>query len=162
MFYQNGTWAYEDIKALGDENLGILPIFAGVNDQSQGLCCGTENYWAVNAQSSDADITATLDFLKWVVTSDEGTRALAEDMGFLSPFKKAKPVKNPLANQMNDYIEGGNYNVSWAFNLTPNTTAWRNELVSALAAYSTGKGEWSAVEKAFVDGWKKQYEASHS
>ena len=162
VFYQNGTWAYEDIKALGDENLGILPIFAGVNDQSQGLCCGTENYWAVNAQSSDADITATLDFLKWVVTSDEGTRALAEDMGFLSPFKKAKPVKNPLANQMNDYIEGGNYNVSWAFNLTPNTTAWRNELVSALAAYSTSKGEWSAVEKAFVDGWKKQYEASHS
>ena len=162
VFYQNGTWAYDDVKAVGDENLAIIPIYAGINDQSQGLCCGTENYWAVNSCASEADINATLDFLKWVVTSDEGTKALAEDMGFIAPFKKAKKVNNVLANQMNDYIENGNYNVYWAFNMTPNVSVWRNDLVSALAAYSTGRGDWNAVKTAFVSGWETQYKASHS
>ena len=162
VFYQNGTWAYDDVKSVGDENLGMLPIYAGIDDRNQGLCCGTENYWAVNSQSSEADQAATLDFLKWLVTDEQGLTALSESMGFTAPFKKAKPVKNTLANIMAEYVDNGNYNVSWAFNLTPNVTPWRNELVSALAAYTTGKGDWSAVRTAFVDGWEKQYKASHS
>ena len=81
-------------------------------------------------------------------------------MGFVSPFKKAKPVDNVLANIMNDYVANGAYNVSWAFNYTPNVDTWRAELVSALAAYSAGTGDFEAVRKAFVDGWKKQYEIS--
>lgn len=160
VFYQNGTWEYETIKSIGDENIGYLPIYIGVKDEKQGLSCGTENYWAVNNTASDADIKATLDFLKWVVTSEEGTKALAEDMGFVSPFKSAKKVDNVLANIMNDYVAKGNYNVAWAFNYTPNVDTWRANLVDALASYSAGTGEWSAVEKAFVQGWADQYKAS--
>lgn len=160
VFYQNGTWAYSDIKAIGDDNIGYIPIYTGIRDEKQGLCCGTENYWAVNKEADEADINATLDFLKWVVTSEEGTTAMADDMGFVSPFKKAKPVDNVLANIMNDYVADGAYNVSWAFNYTPNVDTWRADLVSALAAYSAGTGEWDKVKEAFVDGWKKQYELS--
>ena len=160
VFYQNGTWEYDSIKSIGDENIGYLPIYIGVKDEKQGLSCGTENYWAVNNTASEADIKATLDFLKWVVTSEEGTKALAEDMGFVSPFKSAKKVDNVLANIMNDYVAKGNYNVSWAFNYTPNVDTWRANLVDALAGYSAGTGEWSAVEKAFVQGWADQYKAS--
>ena len=29
-FYQNGTWEYENIKTIGDENIGFIPIYAGV------------------------------------------------------------------------------------------------------------------------------------
>lgn len=160
VFYQNGTWAYSDIKGIGDENIGYLPIYSGIRDEKQGLCCGTENYWAVNKEADEADIDATLDFLAWVVTSEEGTTALADEMGFVSPFKKAKPVDNVLCNIMNDYVANGAYNVSWAFNYTPNVDTWRADLVSALAAYSAGTGEWDKVREAFVDGWKKQYEIS--
>ena len=160
VFYQNGTWAYSDIKAIGDDNIGYIPIYSGIRDEKQGLCCGTENYWAVNKEASKADIDATLDFLAWIVTSEDGTKALANEMGFVSPFKKAKPVDNVLANIMNDYVANGAYNVSWAFNYTPNVDTWRAELVSALAAYSAGTGDFEAVRKAFVDGWKKQYEIS--
>ena len=160
VFYQNGTWAYNDIKSIGDENIGYLPIFSGIRDEKQGLCCGTENYWAVNKEAGDADVKATLDFLAWVVTSEEGTGALAKDMGFVSPFKKAKSVDNVLANIMNDYVKNGAYNVSWAFNYTPNVDTWRADFVSALAAYSAGTDDFEAVKKAFVDGWKKQYELS--
>lgn len=160
VFYQNGTWEYENIKAIGDENIGYLPIYIGVKDENQGLSCGTENYWAVNNTSNKADIDATLDFLKWVVTSEEGTKALADDMGFVSPFKSAKEVDNVLANIMNKYVEQGNYNVAWAFNYTPNVDTWRANLVDALASYSAGTGEWANVQKAFVDGWAEQYKAS--
>ena len=160
VFYQNGTWEYDNIKSIGDENIAYLPIYIGVRDEKQGLSCGTENYWAVNNTASKADINATLEFLKWVVTSEEGTKALAEDMDFVAPFKSAKKVDNVLANIMNEYVSEGRYNVSWAFNYTPNVDTWRQNLVDALADYSAGTGEWSAVQKAFVDGWAEQYTAS--
>lgn len=162
VFYQNGTWAYSDIKSIGDDAIGYLPIYVGVKDANQGLCCGTENYWAVNREASKEDIEATLDFLYWVANSEEGTKALAEKMGFVSPFKNAKKTENVLCNIMNDYVAAGRYNVSWAFNLTPNVDTWREDLVSALTAYSAGTGSWDAVRAAFVDGWAKQYAASHS
>ena len=45
VFYQNGTWAYNDVKDLGDDNLGRLPIFIGVDgEENQGLCTGSENF----------------------------------------------------------------------------------------------------------------------
>lgn len=160
VFYQNGTWEYSNVADVGDENLGYLPIYVGVKDENQGLCCGTENYWAVNSEASKADQKATLDFLKWVVTSEKGTTALAEDMGFVSPFKKAKDVDNVLCNIMNQYVADGCYNVSWAFNYTPNVDTWRAGVVDAMAAYSAGTGEWDAVKTAFVDGWAEQYTLS--
>ena len=61
VFYQNGTWAYNDVKDLGDDNLGMLPIYIGVDgEENQGLCTGSENFWCVNNTASEADIQATL------------------------------------------------------------------------------------------------------
>ena len=160
VFFQNGTWEYENIKKIGDKNIGFLPIYFGVDDQKQGLCSGTENYWCVNNTSSEKDIEETLDFMEWVVTSEIGTKALADDMGFVSPFKKAKDVDNVLSQIMAEYVDKGNYSVTWAFNLTPNVDVWRSNLVDALSAYTAGKGDWSAVEKSFVNGWEEQYKAS--
>ena len=49
----------------------MLPIYIGVDgEENQGLCTGSENFWCVNNNSSDADIQATLDFLYWCVTSE--------------------------------------------------------------------------------------------
>ena len=98
-------------------------------------------------------------FLHWVVTSEEGTTALAKDMGFVSPFKKAKDVDNVLCNIMNEYVANGCYNVSWAFNHTPNVDAWRAGVVDALAAYSADQTltNWDKVKTAFVKGWADEY-----
>jgi raffinose/stachyose/melibiose transport system substrate-binding protein len=61
VFYQNGTWAYDQIKAVGDDNLGMLPIYIGVDgEENQGLCTGSENYWCVNKNASEADISRPL------------------------------------------------------------------------------------------------------
>ena len=162
VFYQNGTWAYDQIKAVGDENLGMLPIYIGVDgEENQGLCTGSENYWCVNKNASEADIQATLDFLYWCVTSDEGTSALANDMGFVCPFKSAKASSNPLVTIANQYVADGKTSVAWCFTTMP-SEEWKNGVGTALTAYAAGTGDWAGVKTAFVDGWAKEYAAAHA
>lgn len=164
VFYQNGTWAVGDVTGEGKlkaDELGILPIYIGVDgEEEQALCTGSENYWCVNKNASEADIKATLDFLEWVVTSEEGTKALAEDMGFVSPFKKAKTSSNPLSKMANDYIAAGKAPVAWVFTTMPSED-WKNGVGAAMVAYAQGKGDWKAVENAFINGWKTEYDKAN-
>ena len=111
----------------------------------------------MNSKASEEDQKATLDFMKWVVTSDEGTKMMAEQFGPI-PFKKAKESANVFFNNANHLMSEGNYTVTWAFNYTPNVESWRQGVVDALLAYSTGSGDWSGVETAFVNGWATQYQ----
>lgn len=157
VFYQNGTWAYNDVKDLGDDNLAMLPIYIGLEDEAnQGLCTGSENYWCVNGEASDEDIQATLDFLYWVVTSEEGTSSLANDMGFVCPFKAAKEASNLFVQQDTAMTAAGKTPVSWNFTTMP-SEEWKNGVGSALTAYAAGTGDWDGVVSAFVDGWATEY-----
>lgn len=159
VFYQNGTWAYGDVSSLGDENLGMLPIYIGVQGETnQGLCTGTENFWCVNKNTSAESIQATLDFMYWCVTSDEGVKAMCSDMGFVIPFKKNLPAANPLVNIANEYVAKGFTPVAWTFPTMP-SEVWKNAVGSALTAYAAGTGNWDAVKTAFVDGWASEYAA---
>ena len=158
-FYQNGTWEYAGLVEAGipATDLAMIPIYCGADGEAEaGLCCGTENCWAVNAKASEADQKATLDFLHWVVTSDEGTTMMAEQFGPI-PFKNAKESENVFFNDANALMAEGKYTVTWAFNYTPNVDAWRQGVVDALIAYSAGTGDWAGVETAFVDGWATQW-----
>lgn len=165
VFFQNGSWEYSNLVTdeskgfkMNPDDLTMIPIYCGVEGEEEaGLCCGTENCWAVNSKASEEDIQATLDFVKWVVTSDEGTTMMAEQFGTI-PFKSAKEPENVFFKAANEYIENGNYVVSWAFNYTPNVDDWRATVVSALLQYSSNGGSWDDVETAYVDGWATQYE----
>ena len=163
VFYQNGTWEYAGLVEAGlkPEDLAMIPIYCGVEgEEKAGLCCGTENCWSVNKEASPENIQATLDFMKWVVTSEEGTTMMAEQFG-PCPFKSAKAPENVFFAQANDYIAKGNYVVTWAFNYTPAVEDWRAGVVDALSKYVTG-GSWDDVKTAFVDGWAAQYAAEHA
>ena len=160
VFYQNGTWEYANLTGekfgMDPADLVMIPIYIGVEgEEDAGLACGTENCWAVNSQASEADQKATLDFLYWVVTSDEGTTMMAEQFGPI-PFKAAKASDNVFFNDANRYIAEGKYVVSWAFNYTPNVDTWRAAVVAAMTQYSAG-GSWDDVVTAFVQGWATQY-----
>ncbi len=163
VFYQNGSWEYANLTAadkfgMKAEDLVMIPIYCGVDGEDKaGLCCGTENCWAVNIEASEEDQQATLDFMKWVVTSEEGTAMMAEQFGPI-PFKSAKTPENVFFAQANDFTAKGNYVVTWAFNWTPDVDNWRAGVVDAMAQYTAGTGDWSAVETAFVDGWAEHYQ----
>ena len=165
VFYQNGTWAYADITSEGltDEDLGMLPIYIGVEgEENQGLCTGTENYWCVNSKAAEEDIQATLDFLAWVVSSDEGRTSLSQTMGFTCPFTtftEEYQAANPLITIANQYIADGKTSVAWCFPTMPSEN-WKNGVGSALTEYAQGTGEWDAVVTAFVDGWATEAAAA--
>ena len=172
VFYQNGTWAYNDVAELGDDNLGMLPIYIGAEgEDKQGLCTGTENYWCVNNKASEADIQATLDFMYWCVTSEVGTKAMCggegampsgdAGMGFVIPFKGNLESSNPLVNIANQYVADGYTPVAWTFSTMP-SEEWKNGVGSALTTYAADQTDdnWAAVVSAFVDGWAKEAAAS--
>ena len=162
VFYQNGTWEYNNIADVGDENLGILPIYIGVEgEENQGVCTGTENYWCVNSKASEDDIQATLDFMNWCVTSDEGVEAMCSDMGFVIPFPANLESTNTLVNEANKYMEEGKTPVTWCFSTMP-SEEWKNGVGSALTAYAADQTDanWDAVVRAFVDGWAAEAAAA--
>ncbi len=161
VFYQNGTWEYDALKkSISDDDMQMIPIYCGVEgEEKAGLCSGTENCWAVNAKASEADQKATLDFMKWLVTSKEGTKVMAEQFGAI-PYKKAADSGNVFLKNANDLLEAGNYNVDWSFNYTPNVDEWRASLVAAMNKYDAG-GSWDDVKTAFVQGWATQYKAAN-
>ena len=160
VFFQNGSWEYNNLvgegKPFTDDDLTMMPIYIGVGDEAnQGLCTGTENYWCVNKDAAPEDIQATLDFMYWCVTSDKGTQALANDMGFVIPFKKAAESPNLFVKVDKELTAAGKTPVSWNFTTMP-SEQWKNDVGSALTAYAAGTGDWEAVKTAFVDGWAKE------
>ena len=170
VFYQNGSWEFANLVLREDlgfmmnaDDLAMIPIYCGVEgEEKAGLCNGTENRWAVNSQASEEDIQATLDFLYWVVTSDEGTQMLADNIGAV-PFKSAKVPANSFCASAQEYAFAGNYDVAWAFNYTPNMESWRAGVVTALTAYTADPSDanWEAVKTAVVEGWAIEYAAQN-
>lgn len=161
VFYQNGTWEYAALsEAVADEDMQMIPIYCGVDgEEKAGLCSGTENCWAVNVKASEEDQKATLDFMYWLVTSEAGTKMMAEQFGAI-PYKGAADSGNVFLSNANELLAAGNYNVDWTFNYTPNVNDWRAALVAAMNQYDAG-GSWDDVETAFVDGWATQYKAAN-
>ena len=167
VFYQNGTWEYANLVTseetgykMNPEDLAMIPIYCGVEgEEKAGLCSGTENCWAVNANASEEDIKATLDFMYWMVTSEKGTKCMAEQFGAI-PYKKAAANENVFFNDAAAYLNAGNYSVDWTFNYTPNVNDWRAAVVSAMVQYCND-GNWEPVKSAFVAGWAAQYKAAN-
>lgn len=167
VFYQNGDWEYsafapdnENGYEVTTDDLDMMPIYFGVDDENEGLAVGTENHWAVNAKSSQEDIDATLAFLSWVITSDEGRDAIVNQMGLSAPFDTFTgdyESKNGFAAKANEYAAAGKTSVAWSFNATPAVDDWRADFIAPLTEYTERDGSWDDVKKAFVDSWAKYW-----
>ena len=83
---------------------------------------------------------------------------MADNMGFVIPFKGAKESANLFVKQDREYTQAGKTSVSWNFPTMP-SEEWKNGLGQALTAYAADEtdGNWDAVVKAFVDGWAEEY-----
>ncbi len=166
VFYQNGNWEYSALTGtygLDPDTLTMIPLYCGVDgEENAGLACGTENCWAINANASEEDIQATIDFMVWMVTSETGTKALAATFGAI-PYKQAAPSGNVFLDAANEYSNEGKYVMTWAFNYTPNVEDWRAGVVSAMNIYDANQTDanWENVKTAFIDGWAAQYKATH-
>ena len=169
VFYQNGSWEFANLTGeekgfkMNPEDLAMIPIYCGVEGEEQsGLCCGTENCWAVNAKASEEDIQATLEFMNWMVTDPEASRMLVDEFAAM-PYKQAAESTNGFLADANDYTTNGNYIMPWVTNFQPNVDAYRAALVSAMNQYDADQSDanWELVKTAFVDGWATQYAAAN-
>jgi len=164
VFYQNDSSAYYNLTKkyqLNPDDLAMIPIYCGVaGEEISGLCCGSANGWSVNANAPAENQKATLDFLKWVVTSEEGTTMMAEQFGS-APFRLAQEPENVFLAQANHSIVTGHEVIPWVIDWIPSVNDWQAAVTEALIQYTAGTGEWSAVETAFVDGWAQMYAREH-
>lgn len=164
-FYVNGNWEYSGLmeKGMNSEDLYMIPYYGGLEgEENQGLNCGTENYWAINANASEEDIQASMDFLVWLVTDPEASAIAVETFGVM-PYKSAVESTNPFLAQANAYFADGCYNCPWVTNYQPNVDAYRATVVSALNEYNANPTDdtWATVVTAFIDGWAVQYQAAN-
>lgn len=162
---QNGNWAYGQISSVDGntvkaEDVKMLPIYTGVSgEESQGLCVGTENYFCINKNASAADQKASLDFLTWLYTSDEGKKAVVSQLGFIAPFDTfsdtEKPT-DPLAQEVLAWAaKDGITSVAWNFTVFPSQT-FKDNVGAALLSYAQGQMTWDDVSKLVVDQWASE------
>jgi len=162
---QNGSWAWSQIadvagNTVKEENVKFLPIYTGVEgEEGQGLCIGTENFFAVNSQASPEDQQAAIDFLEWLFESETGKRYVTEEFGFITPFNtftEEETPQDPLAQEVLRYMENPNLtSVSWNFTAFP-SQIFKDKLGAALLEYTQGRREWEEVLEVFRQEWKNE------
>lgn len=153
VFYHSDASVYDRLIASGMDakTLTMIPLYCGAEGEEQaGLCCGTEDYLAVNAKAPQQDREATLKFLEWVATSDFGLETLAQQFGGV-PFKKAKAPENVFFHAAGALYDAEKYTVTWEHMQLIRQDKWENAILPALQDYSLGRGDWTAVETAFAD-----------
>lgn len=161
---QNGNWGWAQISdvdgnVVAEEDVKFMPIYTGMEgEENQGLCTGTENFWCVNSQASEADQKATLDFVNWLISSEEGKDAMVNKLGNAAPFvtfnDEEKP-SDPLAKEMFRYMESGKTSVNWNFTTFPSQD-FKDDFGAALLEYCNGNMTWEDVENTVITRWAEE------
>lgn len=162
---QNGNWAWSQISGIKDnivkqDDIKFLPIYTGVkNEESQGLCIGTENFICINAKADDASQKAAEDFLYWLFSSETGKKFVTEKLDFIAPFdtfEEDEIPQDPLAKEVIKWSSRTDVtSVPWNFTLFPSQN-FKNEFGSALLQYAQGTKKWEDVVTLVIDKWKTE------
>ena len=166
---QNGNWAWSQIQdvpgnKVKGENLRYLPLYTGVTgEEQQGLCIGTENFYAINAKADEASQKAAADFIYWMYSSDKGKQYVTHEFGFIAPFDTftgADKPEDPLARLVMDWMSReGVTSVPWNFTLFPSQT-FKENFGNSLLKYAQGTKEWAQVKADMIADWKKESAAA--
>ncbi|WP_428638537.1 ABC transporter substrate-binding protein [Schaalia sp.] len=162
---QNGNWAYGQIaevagNTVAAEDVKMLPIYTGrEGEDKQGLNIGTENFFSINSQASEADQKASIDFVNWLISSEKGKKFMVEDLGFIPPFNtftEAEQPTDPLAKEVIRYMsDSEKETVPWVFTTFPSQT-FKDDFGAALSQYAAGQMDWDKVVELFKTEWKAE------
>ncbi|HKM22276.1 MAG TPA: ABC transporter substrate-binding protein [Lachnospiraceae bacterium] len=166
---QNGNWGWGQISGVegnvvAETDVKFLPIYTGVEgEESQGLCTGTENFFCINSQVSPENQAASIAFVEWLFSSDEGKAAVTNDLGFIAPFNTfaddEKPT-DPLAQEVIKYMGDSSLtSVAWNFTSFPSQT-FKDDFGAALLEYASGSMEWADVQQLVIDEWASEKAAA--
>ncbi|MBQ6826090.1 MAG: ABC transporter substrate-binding protein [Clostridia bacterium] len=162
---QNGNWAWSQISGVKgntvkESDIKMLPIYIGLDDEeTQGICIGTENYLAINKNVSEEQQKKSLEFLEWLFSSETGKKYVTEKLGFITPFNtfsENELPNDPLAKEISRYMNDAEIkNIPWSFNAFP-SEAFKKEVGNALLDYAQGKKKWDEIKTIITNKWKSE------
>lgn len=162
---QNGNWAWSQISGVSgnkvkEENIKMLPIYTGVDGEAkQGICIGTENFFAISKNADKTQQDESLKFLEWLFSSKTGKDYVTNKLDFITPFNtfsESELPNDPLAKEIVSYMNNKEIeNIPWAFTAFP-SDAFKKATGSALLDYVQGEKKWEDVEKIITDKWKSE------
>lgn len=162
---QNGNWAWSQISGVNGnkvsaDNIKYLPIYTGVKgEENQGLCIGTENFYAVNSKASEDEQKAAEDFLYWLYSSDTGKDFVTNKLDFIAPFdtfNEDDVPDDPLAKEVSAWMnKDGITSVPWNFTIFPSQN-FKDDFGAALLQYAQGTKSWDDVKALVVEEWKSE------
>lgn len=162
---QNGNWAWSQISGVKgntvkETDIKMLPIYMGIEgEKGQGICIGTENFFAINKNASEEQQKSSLAFLEWLFSSETGKKYVTEKLGFITPFNTFSETElpnDPLAKEISRYMKDESVkNIPWAFTAFP-SEAFKKDVGSALLDYVQGEKKWEDVKKVITDKWKSE------
>lgn len=161
---QNGNWAYSQIADVGgntvkEDDVKMIPLYMGINDETQGLCIGTENFLCINKKADEKTQKAAEDFLYWLFTSEKGKKYVTEELGFITPFnsfKEDEVPEDPLAREVVRWMNReGVETIPWDFTVFP-SQVFKTNLGSSLLMYAQGSKTWENVKGDTVKDWKNE------
>lgn len=166
---QNGNWGWGQISGtegntVTEADVKFLPIYTGVEgEETQGICTGTENFFCINSQVNEADQKASIAFVEWLFSSEEGKATVTNELGFIAPFSTfeddEKPT-DPLAKEVLRYMEDDSLtNVSWVFTTFP-SQQFKDDFGAALLEYAAGSITWDDVKNTVVERWAAEKAAT--
>lgn len=168
---QNGNWAWSQISKVSgnkvkEDNIKFLPIYTGIEgEESQGLCIGTENYFAVNSKASKEEQQAAKDFIYWLYSSEQGKKFVSEKLGFISPFDTFNDTEvpsDPLAKEVKNWMDKQSVTtIPWYFTVFPSQT-FKDNFGSSLLKYAQGNKTFDEVKADAIADWEKESNASKS
>lgn len=162
---QNGNWAWAQINSVDNntvkaENIKYLPIYMGVDgEEKQGLCIGTENFFAINSKASEQEQKAAADFMYWLFSSETGKKYVNEQLEFIAPFDtftdEERP-EDPLAQEVIKWMNNAEVTtIPWNFTVFPSQT-FKEDFGASLLQYAQGSKNWEQVKEDFTKSWKSE------
>lgn len=161
---QNGNWAWAQIQKVQgnkvkESDIKFMPVYTGMSgEENQGLCIGTENYFAINSKVSKDKQKASIAFLEWLFSSAKGKDYVSNKLNFIAPFntfKDSERPTDPLAKEVVSWMNKGKKTVPWTFSGFPSEN-FKNAFGDALLEYTQGGKQWDYVTKTVIDSWKTE------
>ena len=153
-FWVNGSWVWPDMEEYVDESydFGIMPIpKTDEKLQNKLYSFASKNIVIDKEMATEEQQKAALEFLDWLVYTEEGQDALVNQFGFVVAFtNNEKAPINPINQSLKTYIDSGNTVNNAPFSAPSDASA---EMGPHMQAYIAGQENADDLAKDLEDYW---------
>ena len=149
VFYIQSTDVYFQLVRqynMSPTDLTLLPLYSGSSEITIPTC-SLWHSWGIASDATDAQKQAAVDFLTWVITSQEGTAMLTRQYGGCL-FPALEKGENPLLFDAATRLIAGEMAPLWSI---PNRIPRFPALYEALTAYTAGNLSWESIDSYLND-----------